>query len=294
MESTTVRNRVFGMAFVAMASLSVATLMTSPTAATASRVLVICSPGSPGTTAQAQPTLDAFAAAAEKSAGWPAGTLAAVYFESADSGIPRIKREDAVLVMVPLPFLVEHGAALGLTPKLTAIPDSNPSETWSLVAKKGSITSAASLAGWEVTGSPGYAATFVRGPVLGKWGTLPGDTRITFTPRALGALRRAASGEKVAVLLDSEQTTALASLPFAPDLEVVHKSVALPSGFLCTVGNRLPADQTGKLVSGLMKLHDSPDGKEILKTMRMTRFAELDQTALDTMRHSLPAVAAAP
>ena len=287
-----------GASLLTLALLAMAPVMTAPstapsTAPAASRVLVICSPGSPGTTAQAQPTLDAFAAAAEKSAGWPGGTLAAVYFESAETGIPRIKQEDASLAMVPLPFLMEHGAALGLTPKLTAIPDSGPSETWSLVAKKGAVTSPASLTGWEVTGSPGYASGFVRGPVLGTWGTLPDDARITFTPRALGALRRAATGEKVAVILDNAQTAALGSLPFAADLEIVHSSAPLPSGFLCTVANRLPTHQAGKLFTGLMRLHDTPEGKEILKTMRMTRFAVVEQEALDTVRRSLPGSAAA-
>jgi hypothetical protein len=265
----------------------------SATGATPPRMLVICSPGSPGTTAQAQPTLDAFAAAAGKAAGWPAGTLGAVYFEGAESGIPRLKQVDAALAMVPLAFLMEHGAELSLTPRMAAVADSGPTEVWSLVAKKGAANAPASLSGWEVTGTPGYAAGFVRGAILAGWGPLPSDAKITFTPRPLGALRRAASGEKVAVILDAAQTAALTSLPFGADLEVVHRSRPLPSGYLCTVGDRLTASEGDKLFDGLARLHEKDDGREILKTMRMTRFEPVDRKALKAFEEASRQSAAA-
>ncbi|HEY3174230.1 MAG TPA: PhnD/SsuA/transferrin family substrate-binding protein [Candidatus Polarisedimenticolia bacterium] len=254
---------------------------TSPAPA---RMLVICSPGSPGTTAQAQPTLDAFAAAAGKSAGWPSGTLGAIYFESADAGIARLREPDAALAMVPLPFLIAHGSELSLAPRLSAVAQTGPSEVWSLVAKKGSVAAPASLDGWEVTGTPGYAAGFVRGAILSGWGPLPEGAKITFTPRPLGALRRAAAGEKVAVILDAAQTAALASLPFAPELEVIHTSRPLPGGYFCTVGDRLPAAEGAKVSAGLARLHETDGGKEILKTMRMTRFEPVDREALEEVR----------
>src|SRR6059036_784782 len=47
-------------------------------AAAGARTLVVCAPGYPGTTEEAQPTMDAFARAAEAAAGWPAGSLHAV------------------------------------------------------------------------------------------------------------------------------------------------------------------------------------------------------------------------
>ena len=259
----------------------------SAAGAPAKRMLVVCSPGSPGDTQQAQPTMDAFASAVETAAKLAPGSLGAVYYESAEGGLPRLKQTDAALALVPLPFLLRYGEELGLHPRLEAVPEWGSVEIWSLVAKKGSAARAESLSGWEVTGSPGYAPDFIRRALLSDWGALPADTTITFTARAVAALRRAASGEKVAVLLDRTQTAALSSLPFGPDLEVVHRSRPFPSAFLCTIGDRLPAADTAALTKILPLLHESESGKEILKEMRLEKFLPLDDKRLDEIRRSV-------
>jgi hypothetical protein len=240
----------------------------------ATRILVVCSPGSPGDTEQAQPTMDAFAKAAARSAGWPEGSLQAVYFEAAEPGLARL-RSDAVLALVPPAFLSRYGKELALTPRLEAVLDSGKPETWSLVAAKGRITSPDSLKGWEVTGAPGFAPNFVRGDLFKDWGKLPSDLQVTFTPRPLTALKRASEGEKVAVVLDSAGTAALPSLPFAAKLEVAARSHPLPGALLCTVGNRLPASEAESLVKGLARLGEKQEGAEVLQSMRLSKFAAI-------------------
>jgi len=247
--------------------------------APATRFLVICSPGSPGTTAQAQPTLDAFARAAGRSAGWPESRLTAAYFETAEAGLARLARPDAALALVPSAFLDRYGKELGLKPRMEAVPESGKPEIWSLIAKKGRLPSAAALKGWEVTGTPGYAPDFVRSTLLKEWGSLPADTRITFTPRVLTALRRAAAGEEVAVLLDTAGSEALSSLPFAGDLETVARSRPLPGALLCTVGSRLPAGEADALFRGLSRLSEQEGGAEVIQSLRLSRFAPLGWSA---------------
>ena len=117
---------------------------------------------------------------------------------------------------------------------------------WSLVAGKGAVTGPASLAGFELLSLAGNTPRFVRGPALGDWGKLPQDLKIVFSGALLSGLRRAAAGEKVALLLDRGQTAALATLPSAPQLEVVTRSPPLPVSVLCAIGNRLPAAGSGR------------------------------------------------
>ena len=97
---------------------------------------------------------------------------------------------DASLALVPPAFLARYGQELGLKPRMEAVLESGNQEIWSLVVKKGSVSSPAGLQGWEVTGAPGFAHDFVRGELLKGWGALPPDARITFTARVLTALRR--------------------------------------------------------------------------------------------------------
>jgi hypothetical protein len=58
----------------------------------------------------------------------------------------------------------------------------------------------------------------------------------------------------------------------------------LPGGFLCTIGGRLPGPEADALLKSLVHLGDSDTGRELLKTMRMTRFARVDARALEQIR----------
>lgn len=244
------------------------------------RVLVICAPGSPGSTAEAQPTLDAFAAAVEKQAGWPASSLAAVYYGTAPEGKTRIRDVQTSFALVSPPFYYEYADSLSLEPRLEAVPLAGKGQDYSLVAKKGLLASAASLSGWEITGSAGFAERFVREVALSDWGKLPDDARITFSPLVLSALRKSASGEHLAVLLNREQAGALASLPFAAQLEVVHRSRELPAGIFCTIPARIAKQKGASIVRALGSLPESEAGKEALKSIRLSGFVPFDKARL--------------
>ena len=231
-------------------------------------MLVVCAPHQPGTTTDAQPTMDALAAAAARAAGWPTDSLAAEYQPTEEGGLARLGRPDAALALVTEPFFVEHAVALKLKPLLQAMPaGAGEGEVWSLVARKGKVTGPASLAGWELHGSAAYAPRFVRETALGAWGTLPDTVRLVPTAQVLSALRKAAAGEKVAVLLDGTQAAALQTLPFAGDLEVVARSVRLPTAVLCGVAGRALPGPLDPLTAGMRALDPA-----LLARLRLSRF----------------------
>ncbi len=247
--------------------------------------LVTCAPGYPGTTAEAQPNMDALAAAAASAAGWPAGALSAVYEPTEREGLARRAAKDAAVALVPLPFLVKHGAALRLEPRLAVVTQGarEATEVWTLVAKRGRVATPPALTGFTVTSTAGYAPAFVRAALAG-WGRLPDDVRIVESSQVLSALRKAAAGEPVAVLLDGAQAAALPSLPFANDLDVVARSAPLPSGVVATVGDRLAPARWRALEKGLLGLADAPGGAAALHGLRMERLAPLDAGARQAIR----------
>jgi len=248
-------------------------------------LLVVCSPGSPGTTAEAQPTMDAFAAALAARAGMPATSLGAVYDESEDSGVTRLRAKEAAIALVSLPFYLKHEKELALRARLQAAPKGRPGmERWALVAKKGRVASPAALEGFTVTSTAGFAPAFVRGPALGSWGRIPAGARIVQSAAVLSALRRAAAGEPVAVLLDGAQEAALGSLPFASDLEVVTRSPPLPAGVIAAVDARLTPKSWSSVEAGLRNLPSGAAGAEALDAIQMSGFTPLDEKALATAR----------
>lgn len=251
----------------------------------APRLLVVCAPGYPGSTAEAQPAMDALAGAIGAAAGWKAGDLAGVYFESEAAGLARLATPAATLALVPLNFFLEHRESLRLDPLSQAVQlGGEATEPWSLVAAKGAVTGPQSLAGFELISLAGNTPRFVRGPALGAWGALPADLKIVFSGALLSGLRRAAAGEKVALLLDRAQTAALATLPSAPQLEIVTRSPPLPVSVLCALGDRLPAARKKGLVAALSNLASTPAGAEALAGVRLAGLVPADAKALASAR----------
>jgi hypothetical protein len=244
-------------------------------------VLVACAPGYPGNTAEAQPAMDALASALASGAGLPPGSISAVYHESESAGLERLARPDAALAMVTLPFYLQHAAALKLQARLDAVQKGGKQgEVWSLVAKKGRVTSPASLEGWQLASVAGYSPGFVKGAALAGWGRVPAGAQVVQSGQVLSQLRKAAAGENVAVLLDGPQSEALGTLPFAAELEVVARSAPLPSGILATVGKQPGAARWQKIDRALRALRDAEGGAAALDGIRMQAFVPLDEAAL--------------
>lgn len=234
--------------------------------------LVFCAPGYPGGAGDAQPFVDQFAGAAVKAAGWPAGSLAAIYDPTDEGSLAKLSTADAVLAFVPYPFFVEHGAQLHLSPLVQAdVAGTGTQQKWTLVAKSGGVTTAAALGGYTILSVAGYAPEFVRHFALAEW-TLPADVKITATGQILSALRRVASGEHTVALLDQPQASALPSLPFAGDLKAVMQSAALPVALIVVVDSRVPAPRAKALQAGLLKMGHGGEGGDVLSQLRLQGF----------------------
>jgi len=240
--------------------------------AAAAATLVFCAPGYPGGAGDAQPFVDQFAAAAVKAAGWPAGSLAAIYDPTDEGSVAKLASADAVLAFVPYPFFVQHGAQLHLTPLVQAdVVGTGTQQRWTLVAKTGRVTGPTSLAGYTIMSVAGYAPDFVRHSALEAW-TLPADVKIQSTGQILSVLRRVATGEQAVALLDQVQTAALATLPFANDLKTVTQSAELPVAIIVVVESRVPAVRAKTLQTGLLKMGHGGEGSDVLSQLRLQGF----------------------
>jgi hypothetical protein len=229
--------------------------------------------------------MDAFAAAVAAKAGLPAGALGATYAASEDAGVARLRSPDAGVALVSLPFFLKHEKALALRARLQPVlQGSTGTERWSLVARRGRVSGPRALEGFTIVSSAGFAPGFVKGPALAAWGPLPEGVRVVQSSAVLSALRRAAAGEPVAVLLDAAGAAALPSLPLAAELEVVARSAPLPAGVVAVVGGRVAAPRWRSLEAALGGLAEDPAGTAALAGIRMARFAPLDEGALAAAR----------
>jgi len=234
--------------------------------------LVFCAPGYPGGAGDAQPFLDQFATATAAAAGWPAGSLAAMYDPTEQGGLKKLGDAEAVLAFVPYPFFVQHGAELHLTPLVQAdMAGSGTQERWTLVAKAGGVTGPSSMAGYTILSVAGYAPEFVRHSALEAW-ALPPDVKIESTGQILSALRRVAAGEQVVALLDQTQAAALPTLPFAAQLKAVMQSSPLPVALVAVVDSRLPAARSRALQAAFLKMGKAAGGSDALGPLHLQGF----------------------
>jgi hypothetical protein len=232
--------------------------------------LVVCAPGYPGTTAEAQPAMDALARELSAAAHQP---VTASYEETAEGGLRSLQRPDAGLLLATLPFFLEHEADLHLTARLLAVPEGGqPLQRWSLVAGK---DHPATLAGYAVQSKVGDSPRFVRAMAPG----LPPEAKISGSPAVLSGLRKAASGEKIALLLDGDEAGSLGTLPFAARLTSVSTSQPVPVAVVATVGKRIDAAKWKQMEAAFGAV-----GKESLAGIRMSGFAKVDEAALDAAR----------
>jgi hypothetical protein len=226
--------------------------------------------------------MDDMAGALAELAGWPAGTLSAAYYPQEKAGLARFAQPEVAVALVPLPFFLAHEAELKLTPRLAVVQQGlEATQSWTLVARKGSLKQAGDLEGWSIFSTAGYAPAFVTKVALQGFGPLPSSVKVASGGQVLSSLRKAASGkEKVAVLLDAEQAKALPTLPFAAELETVHVGPKVPVALVATLGDRLGAAEWKAAAVAFEKLSGVARGKAALEGVRLTGFAPLDEAAL--------------
>ncbi|HEY3785058.1 MAG TPA: hypothetical protein VGL55_07260 [Steroidobacteraceae bacterium] len=234
--------------------------------------LIFCAPGYPGGAGDAQPFVDQFASAAVASAGWPAGSLAAVYDPTESGGLAKLAGPDAVLAFVPYPFFVEHASQLHLTPLAQAdVAGTGTTERWTLVARAGRPIGAQSLNGYTILSVAGYSPTFVKQSALGAW-TLSPAIKVESTGQLLSALRRVASGDPVVALLDQTQAAAVPTLPFAGQLASVLQSPPVPVAIIAVVDSRLTPARAHALQIGLLRMGHSGPSTDTLGSLHLQGF----------------------
>jgi hypothetical protein len=246
--------------------------------ALAATTLVVCAPGYPGNRAEAQPAMDALARALARAAHLPEGSFAALYEETEAGGVQRLRQKDSAVVLATLPFYLAHEQELGLVARLSAMPQSGKTlERWTLVSGK---ERPPSFEGYVVQSTAGYSKRFVRAMAP----KLPASVEIQQASAVLSALRRAASGEKVAVLLDGSQGASMATLPFAGSLAPIETSPAVPVAVIATLRKRIDDGAWKKLEPVFLHLGEDRSAREALDGVRMSGFVPLEDQALATAR----------
>jgi ABC-type phosphate/phosphonate transport system substrate-binding protein len=229
--------------------------------------LLLCLPGFPGTPAQAQPYIDKMLRHLEQKLGKPAGSITGVYLSDGVEADRAIKAQKPSVALVGPSILAANHKALGMKVIAKVEVSGRSQEVFSIVAKKGGVSSAAGLAGKKVSGVVVNDERFVVNVLLDKKVPM-GSLKLIPQKRPLKSLRDVARGEADAAVVDQSVVDSMKELPEAADLVVIYTAKAVPAPAVVVMGDGV--DDAAALKQALVGMCGQPDGAELCKTLTLT------------------------
>lgn len=237
-------------------------LYTLPAHATSTHRFIFWHPGEAGTTAQAQPLMDLFAAYLAQKI--PGTSWEAKYFSSESDGKQFIRSQRVAFGIVSQLMVQRHGAALGMQQLLTTrpLPHGKHSERWVLVRGVCDTTS-----GIIYTTEP-----FSSFEVQRLLGQPLGDAHTKPTADLLGTLKIIATrGCDRALLSERVWNTIQRAGPWAKTLTAQLTSDPIPTPSVVQFPGADSAVAT-QLTTALRTMSSNLNGREILAGLRLAGF----------------------
>ena len=241
--------------------------------AAAASLLVFCAPGYPGTSADAQPLVGEFAATLAAAAGWPAGSLTAVYDASDTSDLARLAAPEAGLAFVPYPFYVQHGAQLHMVPLAQAVvPPAGCSSAGLWCCTRAMRRRRRD---WRVSRSsaPQAMRRTSSATLLHNLGALPADHHYhCHRPGAFGAAPRGQrrAGRGAARPGADQMPSPVCRSPRI--LQASRPSAPVPVALIVVVDGRIPKARAQELSRALLHLSGTPPGAATLSRLKLNGF----------------------
>ena len=239
------------------------TLLATPVLA--GEAVIVCHVGGPGTTKQAQPSLDKFLRHLESVAALQAGALRGEYHTRADACVEYVDREDPALGVFDLATWLGRNDKWGLRP--IAHFGEPKAERYHLLVRKGSYHDLESLRGARLTSLYVDDNDFTSRIVFGNRINVSEHFDAQLERRALAAIRAVKRGTKDAALVDQFTYTHLAEVDPEGGLEALFSSEGLPGLTLGQLDGR--ATPMGQKVAGALARICAGDGEALCKAMQV-------------------------
>ena len=261
---------LFGIVLLALVSIS------ASVSAQVSTSFVLCIPGGPGSTADAQPVVDRFLKQVNERVNL--GTTEAAYYTDFASCLQQVRKAAANrIVMVPLDVYLRERQAWQLR-SVVQVDTAKTSGQYHVVASKGETLASLQGKRW-VTGLK-LDAPFLSRIALDGAVVLPSDG-FKKVRSSLSAIKRVAKGRADVVIVDDLQRKSMASLPIAKELAVIYSGPDLPEAIVAVAG-KTPAKKLKKALLSLCQDH-----KSLCADLRITRFKSVDDKRLQALEKKL-------
>ncbi|MDJ0762558.1 MAG: PhnD/SsuA/transferrin family substrate-binding protein [Myxococcota bacterium] len=231
------------------------------------RQMLLCLPGFPGTSSQAQPYVDKMLRYLEPKLGWSAGTITGLYLPDGAAASKKLLEVKPGIALVGPSIYAAHQKALRMQVIAKVEVDGRGAETYAIVTKKDGPSSLAALVGKTIEGTVVHDEKYIYNVLLDQQ-ISPGKIGLKSEIRPLKSLRNVARGRVDGAIVDASVQRHMASLPFADELQVIYTSKPVPPPAVVVMGEgRKHAEKLKKALVGLCQ---RPDGQDLCRALMLT------------------------
>jgi len=229
--------------------------------------MLLCLPGFPGSSVQAQPYVDKVLRHLESKLGWPALSMRGVYIPDGEKALKKLQAKKPEIALVGPSIYASQHKALKMKVIAQVEVRGQAHQTFSVVTKVGGPKTLAALKGKSLKGSVVHDPKYVHNILLD--GKVPdGSIKLESANRPLNALRSVARGQADAAIVSQDVVNHMKELPFASELGVIYTSKPVPPPAIVVMGEGVKhAQKLTKILVGMCK---QPGGKDLCKTLTLT------------------------
>jgi hypothetical protein len=212
----------------------------------------------------------------EESGGWSPGSMTGLFISSSRECGMRLDEQKPPFAITTLGTFLTYREKLGLVPLAQPVIDGSTAERYRIMVRTGTHPSLAALKGKTIAGALVEEPQFLKRVVLR--GAMDPESFFTLkgSPGVLRCLRKLAQGELDGVIVNSQQYRALASLPFAGELEVAFTSEEIPLVGIVANGKLTTADERSRFTRALSRVCSHPEGKKLCELFGVENFVPAD------------------
>lgn len=236
--------------------------------------VLVCYPASAASARDAEPALKEMVSVIESIGGWPAGTVKVHFTSRLADCQKKLDELQPPFAFLPLGTFLRNHHTHHLQPLVQPRIGGSTEESYHLVVRAGSFSKLDDLRGKKVGGPWLEDPEFLRRVVFAGKIDPQQDFRLSYSKRALKALRALAAGKLDAVLLNRQQVKSLGELPFGQELKIIYDSEPLPQVGLVADSQRAAEADRQKMQKAMEAMCGNKKGKKLCELFNLESFVK--------------------
>ena len=238
--------------------------------------VLVCYPGGSVRTLDAKSAMDSMLRVLEENGGWASGTMTSLFTSNIEDSEEFLSVQKPQFAITTLGTFLQYREKLNLTPLVQPRIQGSSLDKYRIVVRRGTFNTVEELKGKTLAGLLVEEPVFLNRVIFQGRVDPVSFFALKSSRRVLRSLRDLAKGDLDAVIINSQQYSALGSLPFADELQVIFTSEEIPLAGVVANGQMTTADERNRFSHALLKMCEHQDGKQLCDLFGLEGFVPAD------------------